>query len=96
MNRPLPVAPALALFDMDPDRGIERLARRNRVPLPWDLEGHTGRLADAAAGAGLRQPLEGRQALEEISVLIEGAAPVGAGPSRDDIQSSASKERHQP
>ena len=82
LHRPLPVAPALALFDMDPDRGIERLARRSRVPLLWDLEGYTGRLADAAAGAGLRQPLERRQVLEEIPVLIEGVAPVGAGPSR--------------
>ena len=82
LNRPLPVAPALVLFDMDPDRRIEGLARRSRVPLLWDLEGYTGRLADAAAGAGLRQPLERRQVLEEIPVLIEGVAPVGAGPSR--------------
>ncbi len=96
LNRPLSVASALALFDMDPDRRIERLARRSRVPLLWDLEGYTGRLADAAARAGLRQPLERWQALEEISALIEGAAPVGAGPFRDDIKSSASKERHQP
>ena len=96
LNRPLPVAPALACLDMDTDRRIERLARRSRVPLLWDLEGYTGRLADAAARAGLRQPLERWQALEEISALIEGAAPVGAGPSRDDIKSRASKERHQP
>ena len=96
LDRPLPVALALALFDMDPDRGIERLARRSRVPQLRDLEGHTGRLADAVARAGLRQPLEGRQVLEEISVLIEGAAPVGAGPSRDNIKSSASKEHFQP
>ena len=82
LKRPLPVAPALALFDMEPDRGIEGLARRSRVPLLWDLEGYTGRLADAATRAGLRQPLERRAALEEISALIEGAAPVGAGPSR--------------
>ena len=79
---PLPMAPALALFDTDPDQGIERLARQTRVPLLWDLEGYTGRLADAAARAGLRQPLERRQVLAEISALIEGAAPVGAGPSR--------------
>ena len=87
LKRPLPVAPALALFDMDPDRmdpdrRIDGLARRSRVPLLWDLEGYTGRLADAAARAGLRQPLERRAVLAEISALIEGAAPVGAGPSR--------------
>ena len=82
LKRPLPVAPALALFDMDPDRRIEGLARRSRVPLLWDLEGCTGQLADAAAGVGLRQPLERRQVLAEISALIEGAAPVGAGTSR--------------
>ena len=82
LHRPLPVAPALAFFDMDPDRRIKRLARRSRVPLLWDLEGYTGRLADAAAGAGLRQPLERRQVLDEIPALIEGAVPVGAGPSR--------------
>ena len=33
LNRPLPVAPALVLFDTDPDRRIERLARRSRIPL---------------------------------------------------------------
>ena len=96
LNRPWPVAPALALFDMDPGRRIERLAWRDHVPLLWDLECYTKRLADAAARAGLRQPLERWQALEEISVLIEGAAPVGAGPSHHNIQSSASKERHRP
>ena len=42
LNRPLPVVPALALFDADPDRSIERLARRSRIPLLWDLEGCTG------------------------------------------------------
>ena len=82
LKRPLPMAPALALVDTDPDQGIERLARRSRVPLLWDLEGYTGRLADAAAMTGLRQPLERRAVLAEISALIEGAAPVGAGPSR--------------
>ena len=82
LKRPLPVAPALALFDMEPDRRIEGLARQSRVPLLWDLEGCTGRLAAAATRAGLRQPLERRLALEEISALVEGATPVGAGPSR--------------
>ena len=82
LKRPLPVAPALALLDMDPDRRIEGLARRSRVPLLWDLEGCTGRLAAAAAGVGLRQPLGRRQVLDEIPALIEGAVPVGAGPSR--------------
>ncbi len=48
LNRPLPVAPALALFATDPDQRIERLARRSRIPLLWDLEGCAGKLADAA------------------------------------------------
>ena len=81
LNRPVPVAPALALFDTDPDRSIERLARRSRIPLIWDLEGCTGKLADAAGGYRLRQPLERWQALAEISVLMEDAA-VGPVPSR--------------
>ena len=96
LNRPLTVAPALVFFDMDPDRRIERLAWRDHVPLLWDLECYTKRLADAAAGAGLRQPLERWQALEEASALIGGAAPAGASSSRDDIKSSASEERHRP
>ena len=77
LNRPITVAPALALFDTDPDRRIERLARRNRVPLLWDLEGCTGQLAGAAAGYRLRQPLARWQALAEISALMEGADTVG-------------------
>ena len=79
LNRPVPVAPALALFDTDPDRRIGRLARRSRIPLLWALEGCTGKLADAAAGYRLRQPLERWQALAEISVLMEGIDTV---PSR--------------
>ena len=82
LNRPLPVVPALALFDADPDRSIERLARQSRVPLLWDLEGYTGQLVDAAAGGRLRQPLERWQALAEISALMEGIDTVGAVPSR--------------
>ena len=82
LNRPITVAPALALFDTDPDRSIERLARRSRVPLIWSLEGCTGQLADAAAGYRLRQPLERRLALAEISALMEDADTVGATPSR--------------
>ena len=53
LNRSAPVAPALALLDTDPDRRIERLARRRRIPLLWGLEGCTGKLADAAAGGRL-------------------------------------------
>ena len=82
LNRPAPVAPALALFDTDPDRRIERLARRGRIPLLWYLEGCTGKLADAAAGGRLRRPLERWQALAEISALMEGIDTVGAVPSR--------------
>ena len=42
LNRLITVAPALALFDTDPDRSIERLARRSRIQLLWGLEGCTG------------------------------------------------------
>ena len=82
LNRPVTVAPALALFDTDPDRRIERLARRSRIPLLWDLEGCTGQLADAAAGYRHRQPLEQWQALAEISAFMEGIDTVDAVPSR--------------
>ena len=82
LNRPVPVAPALALFDTDPDRSIQRMARRSRIPLLWDLEGCTGKLADAAAGYRLRQPLERWQALAEISALMEGVDTPGVTPSR--------------
>ena len=82
LKRPIPVAPALALVDTDPDRRIERLARRGRIPLLWGLESCTGQLADAAAGYRLRQPLERRHALAEISALMEGVDTVGAVPSR--------------
>ena len=82
LNRPITVAPALALFDTDPDRSIERLSHRNRVPLLWDLEGCTGKLADPAIGGRLRQSLERRQALAEISALMEGIDTVGAVPSQ--------------
>ena len=82
LKRPVPVAPALAVFDTDPDRRIERLARRSRIPLLWGLEGCTGQLAGAAIGGRLRQPLERRQALAEMSALMEGIDTVGAVPSR--------------
>ena len=65
-----------------PDRRIERLARRSRVPLLWYLEDCIGKLADAATGARLRQPLERWQALAEISAFMEGIDTVGAVPSR--------------
>lgn len=82
LKRPITVAPALALFGTDPDRSIERLARRSRIPLIWDLEGCTGQLADAAAGYRLQHPLERWQALAEISALMEGIDTGGAAPSR--------------
>ena len=82
LNRPVTVAPALVLFDTDPDRRIERLARRSHVMLLWGLERCTGSLADAEAGGRLRQPLDRWQALEEISALMEGIDTVGAVPSR--------------
>ena len=82
LNRPITVAPALALFDTDPDRSIERLARRSRVPLIWDLEGCTGQLVNVATGYRLRQPLERWQALAEISALMEGIDMAGVASSR--------------
>ena len=82
LKRPVPVMPAVIFFDMDGDRRIERLARRSRVPLLWDLESYTGRLASAAAKARLCQPLERRHALREASALVEGPTPVGAGTAR--------------
>ena len=82
LKRPVPVAPALALFDTDPDRSIERLARRSRIQLLWGLEGCTGQLADTAAGGRHREPLERWQALGEISALMEGIDRVDAVPSR--------------
>ena len=78
LKRPITVAPALALFDTDSDRRIERLARRSRIPLLWNLEGCTGKLANAAIGGRLRQPLERWQALAEMSALMEGVDTVGA------------------
>jgi hypothetical protein len=82
LKRRITVAPALALFDTDPDRLIERLAGRSRIPLLWNLEGCTGQLADAAAGYRLRQPLERWQALAEVSALMEGIDTVDSVPSR--------------
>ena len=82
LNRRVPVSPALALFDMKHDRRIERIARQGGVPLLWDLERCTGRLADAATGAPLRQSLERSQALEEISALVEDSAAAGVAPPR--------------
>ena len=82
LNRPMPVAPALALFDTEPDRSIERLARRSRIPLLWALEGGTGQLAGAATGYRHRQPLERWQASAEISALMESIDTAGAVPSR--------------
>ena len=62
LNRRVPVSPALALFDMEGDRRIERLARRSGVPLLWNLERYTGRLADTARDTRLGRSLEKSQA----------------------------------
>ena len=70
LNRQVPVSPALVLFDMEGDRRIERLARRRRIPLLWNLERYTDTLADAAAGSRHRQSLDRSQALAEISALV--------------------------
>ncbi len=57
LKQPVPAWSALAFFDMDGDRRIERLARRSRVLLLWDLESYNRRLADAAAGSRQAYPL---------------------------------------
>ena len=82
LNRRVPVSPALVLFDMEGDRRIERLARRRRIPLFWNLEHYTGTLAGVATGIRLGQSLERSQALEEISVLVGDPASVGVRSSR--------------
>ena len=85
LGRSVPVAPALVFPDTERDRGMERLAGRSRVPLLWDLEGCTARLAGAKTDPHLRQPL----ALAEISALLE-RSPVGVGVSRARGQRSQS------
>ena len=82
LRRSVPVSPALALPDMGRDRRIERMARRSRVPLLWDLERYTALLAGAETGAHFRQPLERTQALEEISALMDNSAHAGLRASR--------------
>ena len=78
LRRSVPVSAALALPDTDRDRRIERIARRSRVPLLWDLERYTAALAEAETGAHLRQPLDRPVALEEVSALLEDSAHAGA------------------
>ena len=90
MGRSVPVAPALVFPDMERDRGMERLAGRSNVPLLWDLEGYTARLAEAAIDPHFRQPLERSTALAEISALLERSTPVNAGVSRSLGQRSQS------
>ena len=80
LRRSAPVSPALALPDMKRDRRIEREARRSRVPVLWDLERFTAKLAGAGTEARFRQPLERRMALEEISALLADSAHAGVGP----------------
>ena len=72
LGRSVPVAPALAFPDTERDRRMERLARGERVPLLWDLERYTARLAEANANAGphFRQPLAAPSALAEIAALL--------------------------
>ena len=77
LRRSVPVSPALALPDMGRDRRIERMARRDRVPLLWDLERYTALLAGAETGAHFRQPLERHLALEEIAALLERPIQTG-------------------
>ena len=80
LRRSVPVSAALALPDTDRDRRIERIeriARRSRVPLLWDLERYTAALAEAETHAHIRQPLDRPLALEEVSALLEDSAHAG-------------------
>lgn len=92
LNHPVPVAPAVASFNMTNDRRIERLARQCRVPVLWDLANCNRKLARAAVAAGVRQPLTKHQALREVSALIERWTPAGTGlhrPATMDFQSAS-------
>ena len=68
----------LCLKSMEPDRGMERLAGPTRVPLLWDLEGCTARLAETATGPHLRQLSERSPVFADMSALVESSA-AGAG-----------------
>ena len=81
LGRSVPISPALVFPDMERDRGMERLASRSHVPLLWDLEGYTARLAETAIDPHFRQSLEKSLALAEMSALVESSA-VGAGSFR--------------
>ena len=58
LGHSVPVAPALAFPDTERDRRMERLASRDKVPLLWDLERCTARLAEASIDSHFHQPLE--------------------------------------
>ena len=90
LGRSAPVAPALVFFDMSRDRPMERLAARSGVPLLWDLERYTARLAGASTGPHFRQSLERSTALAEISALLARPAQAGVGVSRTRGQRSPS------
>ena len=81
LGRSVPISPALALIDVKRDRGMERLAGRSRIPLLWDLERYTARLAETAIDPHFRQSLEKSLALAEMSALVESSA-AGAGSFR--------------
>ena len=78
LGRSVPISPALALIDVKRDRGMEHLAGRSRIPLLWDQERYTARLAVAATDPHFRQLLEKSLALAEMSALVESSA-AGAG-----------------
>ena len=90
MGRSVPISPALALIDVKRDRGMERLASHSHVPLLWDLERYTARLAEAMTDPHFRQPLERSLALAEISALLERPDHAGVGVSRGRGQRSQS------
>ncbi len=79
LGRSVPISPALVFPDMERNRGMERLASQRRIPLLWDLEGYTARLAETAIHPHFRQPLEQSQVLAEISALLERSTPLSVG-----------------
>ena len=92
LNRPLTVAPALALFDTDLARRIERLARRRRIPLLWGLEVCTGKLAPMPRPeAGSYSPWSGGRPWRRYR--RSWRASIRSAPSRPEIPAWASGPR---
>lgn len=82
LGRRVPVRPALVFPDMERNRGMERLAGRSRIPLLWNLEGYTAKLAEVAIDPHFPPSLERSPALAEISMLLGRPAHVSMTASR--------------